>query len=418
MKKFFITLAAITLICALAISIAYRTDIYVWQQPQQTMWLTNGQLFTGSSERVIDNPGILIKSGKIHCIGNDCDIPANAIHLDATNKAIVPGLIDLHGHFFGGKQRDKSQSIPAMIWQQLRYLPDVRQSLINAGITSYRSVGDVMPAIADLKQNLLDNKLAGPRLFIAGPIFTAKGGHPTHKKGIPEAVIDRMVIQSDDPMFIKQKIAELVEQGVDGIKVVYQEKTDIQGKIIMPKISHTSLQTITDEAKKYGLWVALHSGSETETQEAIKAGITTIEHGVRHGNLISNELMQNIIANKLVYVPTLGREPKGYLNIPALIQSGVTLGVGTDSPVELPDGNSFHNELLRLVNAGMTDVSALLAATRNGAQALGKSNEMGTIEVGKFADLLLIDGEPWHDIKTLKNIEMVILNGRIASDLR
>jgi imidazolonepropionase-like amidohydrolase len=92
----------------------------------------------------------------------------------------------------------------------------------------------------------------------------------------------------------------------------------------------------------------------------------------------------------------------------------VMFGVGTDSPVEMNDGNSYRNELSRMVNAGISDVEALIAATRNGAIALGKSKELGTIEVGKFADILLIDGQPWQDITALKNVEMVILSGRIA----
>jgi imidazolonepropionase-like amidohydrolase len=91
-------------------------------------------------------------------------------------------------------------------------------------------------------------------------------------------------------------------------------------------------------------------------------------------------------------------------------------GVGTDSPVEMINGNSYRKELSRMVNAGISDVKALLAATKNGADALGKSDELGTIEVGKFADILLIDGQPWQDITKLKNIEMVILSGRIALD--
>ncbi|MBA6232495.1 MULTISPECIES: amidohydrolase family protein [unclassified Colwellia] len=120
------------------------------------------------------------------------------------------------------------------------------------------------------------------------------------------------------------------------------------------------------------------------------------------------------MSNNIVYVPTLGREPQGHLNIAALNQSGVMFGVGTDSPVEMNDGNSYRNELSRMVNAGLSDVEALIAATRNGAIALGKSKELGTIEVGKFADILLIDGQPWQDITELKNVEMVILSGRIA----
>ena len=396
--------------------ICYQKDLYVWQNPQQNMWIVNGQLFDGTSEQVIKNPGILIKNGKISCIGSTCTLPKDVIHIDATGKGIIPGLIDLHGHILSAKAEGIKQSVPAMIWDQLRFLPSVRRELIAAGITSYRSLGDVMPAIYKLKQELSEQNIAGPRLFIAGPIFTIKNGHPSQNKRIPSWVLERSTVQSDDPVYVKQQIAALAKQGIDGVKVVYQSHTNKQGVVVMPRISNETLQAITSEARKHGLWVAVHTGTPEETEEAIAAGITTIEHGIRHGNLIESTTMQKIVENNIVYVPTLGREPKGHLNIAALNQSGVLFGVGTDSPVEMINGNSYRQELSRMVNAGIPDVKVLLAATKNGADALGKADELGTIEVGKFADILLVDGQPWQDITELNNIKMVILSGRIALD--
>ena len=416
MKKFFTYLTLFIISTAAIFMISYQTNLYVWEDPQQNMWIANGQLFDGTSEQAIKNPGILIENGKISCLGSTCKIPQKVIHIDATGKSIVPGLIDLHGHFFSGKAPSSEQSVPPMIWDQFRFLPSVRRELIAAGITSYRSLGDVMPAIFMLKQELNEQNIAGPRVFIAGPIFTIEGGHPTRDKRIPSWVVERMTVQSDDPAYVKQQIASLVKQGIDGVKVVYHSHTNEQGVVTMPRISNETLLAITSEARKYGLWVAVHTGTPEETDEAIAAGITTIEHGLRHGNLIKSETMQKIVENNIIYVPTLGREPQGHLNIAALNQSGVALGVGTDSPVEMISGNSYHHELSRMVNAGTPDAKALIAATRNGARALGKSKELGTIEVGKYADVLLIDGQPWQDITELKNIEMVILSGRIALD--
>jgi imidazolonepropionase-like amidohydrolase len=416
MKKFFIYFTLLTIFITAIFMIAYQKDLYVWQNPQQNMWITNGQLFDATSEQPIENPGILVENGKISCLGSTCKRPQDVIHIDATGKGIVPGLIDLHGHILSAKAEGIQQSIPAMIWDQLRFLPSVRRELIAAGITSYRTLGDVMPAIFQLKEELNEQNLAGPRIFIAGPIFTIKDGHPSQNKRIPDWVLERSTVQSDDPVYVKQQIAALAKQGIDGVKVVYQSYTDEQGVVIMPRISNKTLHAITSEARKHRLWVAVHTGTPEETDEAIAAGITTIEHGIRHGNLIETKTMQKIVENNIIYVPTLGREPKGHLNIASLNQSGVMFGVGTDSPVEMINGNSYHKELSRMVKAGIPDVKALLAATRNGADALGKSDELGTIEVGKFADILLVDGQPWQDITELKNIDMVILSGRIALD--
>jgi imidazolonepropionase-like amidohydrolase len=178
------------------------------------------------------------------------------------------------------------------------------------------------------------------------------------------------------------------------------------------------LNAITSEARKHGIWVAVHTGSPEETIGAIEAGITTIEHGVRHGNLIQPETVQLIANNNVTYVPTLGREPKGHLNVPSLYLAGVKFGVGTDTQGSMIVGSSYHNELTRMVEAGLPDVEVLLAATRNGAIALGKIDDLGTIEVGKYADILLVDGHPWHDISDLKEVELVVLSGRIALDKR
>jgi enamidase len=416
MKKFFIYFTLLIIFITAIFMISYQKNLYVWENPQQNMWITNGQLFDGTSEQAIKNPGILVENGKISCLGSTCKRPQDVIHIDATGKGIVPGLVDLHGHILSAKAEGIQQSIPAMIWDQLRFLPSVRRELIAAGITSYRTLGDVMPAIFQLKEELNEQNLAGPRIFIAGPIFTIKDGHPSQNKRIPDWVLERSTVQSDDPVYVKQQIAALAKQGIDGVKVVYQSYTDEQGVVIMPRISNETLHAITSEARKHGLWIAVHTGTPEETDEAIAAGITTIEHGIRHGNLIETKTMQKIVENNIIYVPTLGREPKGHLNIASLNQSGVMFGVGTDSPVEMINGNSYRQELSRMVKAGIPDVKALLAATRNGADALGKSDELGTIEVGKFADILLVDGQPWQDITELKNIDMVILSGRIALD--
>lgn len=305
-----------------------------------------------------------------------------------------------------------------MIWNSIRLQPDVRRKLIESGITSYRSVGDPNSGIYELKNSLDMQEVASPHMFIAAPIFTAPGGHPAQSKRIPKWMIDEMTVQSDDPEYVKTKIAALVEQGVDGIKVIYQGHTNEHGEVILPRISIETLQAITAEARKFGLWVAVHTGSPEETNEAIKAGITTIEHGVRHGNIISSETLQLIVEHYIVYVPTLGREPKGHLNIHSLHQAGIQFGVGTDTQGNMIVGDSYHNELSRMVEAGIPDAEVLLAATRNGAVALREIDQMGTIQVGKFADLLLVNGHPWLNIRDLKNIEMVVLSGRIALDKR
>ncbi|KID57444.1 hypothetical protein JF50_09590 [Pseudoalteromonas luteoviolacea] len=414
MKKCFAYLIVFLISSGLAFMLAYKHDLYTWEKPLQNMWIQGGTLFDATSEFAINNPGILITDGKIACLGESCHVSQNTLIINAAGKSIMPGLIDLHGHFFGGKAQSKQDSLLNTIWDQLRFLPSVRQDLIKAGVTSYRSLGDIAPAIFDLKKSLSQGKLAGPRLFIAGPIFTVAGGHPTQRKDIPTWVLKKMTFQSESPEQITEKIEQLILQGIDGIKVVYQGHSDSVNDIEMPRMSRETLATITSLAKKNGLWVAAHTGGQNETIEAINTGVTSVEHGIRHGNIIRQETLDAVANNQVTYVPTLGREPKGHLNIPYLAQSNVMLGVGTDSPVKEHGQYSYHMELKRLVDAGLSDAQAVIAATRNGAIALKKSKQLGTIEQGKLADILIINGRPWEAISDIKKIDTVIINGRIG----
>lgn len=414
MLKFIKYFLGFGVLIAVILMLAYNYNLYVWEEPTNNIWITEGKLFDGTAKTAYKNPGILIMDGKIACLGASCEVPDGATRIKATGKSIVPGLVELHGHFFGSRTDTNEQSMPSMIWNSIRLQPNVRRKLVESGITSYRSVGDPSSGVFDLKKQISEQSIAGPRMFISGPIFTAPGGHPVGK--VPGWMADQMIVQSDDPEYVKKQVLALLAQGVDGIKIVYQGSTNEQGEITLPVMSIDTLKAITSEAHKHGLWVAVHTGSPKETAEAIKSGITTIEHGVRHGNHISPEILQLIVGHNIIYVPTLGREPKGHINIPALHLANVKFGVGTDSQANMIVGESYHNELLRMVEAGLPDSDTLLAATKNGAEALGKKEQLGTIEVGKFADLIVVNGEPWQDIRELKNIELVVLGGRIALD--
>lgn len=113
----------------------------------------------------------------------------------------------------------------------------------------------------------------------------------------------------------------------------------------------------------------------------------------------------------VVYVPTLSQEPEADENIPALLAAGVTIGVGTDVA-------DYHGELARLADAGMPAAEVLLAATRNGARALRQSEQLGTLEEGKLADIILVAGEPWNDVRELGSVVGVIRGGRLVVDKR
>lgn len=147
-----------------------------------------------------------------------------------------------------------------------------------------------------MKELLDAGELAGPRLFVAGPIFTAPGGHPTSggRDPNPAGVGGPMAFQSNDPDEIRREIRLLASQGADGIKAVLHGTVSTEGDGL-PTLSNESFEALVDEARSLDLWVAVHVGPEGETRQATSAGVTTIEHGVRHGNVVDPETVRALL---------------------------------------------------------------------------------------------------------------------------
>jgi imidazolonepropionase-like amidohydrolase len=407
----FVLLAAFMAAGIAAFDFAYTNYRYAAQAgPPADIIIHGGMLFDGTSTEPTENFFIVAHNGLITCVGATCDVPEKAIKIDATGRAILPGLIDLHDHFFGYRNRP---SLPKLIWNTALLKPDFRRAMLEAGVTTFRSVGDPQDIVLELRNMLDRRELAGPRMFVAGPIFTAPGGHPAYggRDPNPSGFGGNMAFQSDNPTQVVAEIALLKSKGVDGIKAVYQDNTAASIRVGIPTLSLGTLQALINAARSHGLWVAVHAGPGDETKEAVRAGATTIEHGVRNGHLIDDETLRTLVANDVIYVPTLGREPEGHLNIPALVGAGVKIGVGTD-------GEDYHQELWRLADAGMSPPAVLLAATINGATALRKTDTLGTVETGKIADLVIVNGAPWRDIQDLRSTMVVIQAGHIVLDRR
>src|SRR5690606_25833403 len=194
-----LSVVAVVLVGCAALVLAYQRTIYGGDvRPPPEIVIRGGTLFAATGRTPVENPGIVLRDGRIACIGRQCEASAAAIEIDATGLAILPGLIELHGHFYGSRG---GGGIFGLIWDAIRMRPGLRRALLEAGVTSYRDLGSPRDAILETRRALAAGDIAGPRLFVAGPIFTAPGGHPAYGGRDPNAsgFGGPMTFQSDDP---------------------------------------------------------------------------------------------------------------------------------------------------------------------------------------------------------------------------
>jgi imidazolonepropionase-like amidohydrolase len=405
-------------------------------------------LFDGAESLPVENEVLVIEDGRI--IRGGGRLQRRAPVLDADGLAILPGLIDLHVHFGAPVGDDLRRSQAALVWDYARQKPGHRRAFLAAGITSVRSVGDVIGVwrdIVNLKRRSASPGFRGPRVFTAGPLFTAPGGHPVatvfRQSGFVAAHAAREVARPDAA---RSEVRRLAARGVDGIKAVYDS-----GGGAFPRLDRAVLEAVADEAHSRGLWVAVHTASADEAREASLAGADTIEHGVTDGSVLDDQTIELMRSRKATYVPTLavleataalvatGEPPRGFpadpwealvarfdrlgadplrtpmANVGAAARAGVRIGAGTDAQgAGMSFGESLHRELELLVRAGLSPSEALLAATREAAVALGV-DDLGRATVGARADLVLVSGFPWESIADVRNVRAVVRAGRCVA---
>lgn len=395
-------------------------------RPARPLLIRNGTLFDGTGAPARLNPGIYIEHGRIVALAEPKSLRDDIEILDATDCAILPGLIDLHVHLGAPAGDDVKRNAAIAMADYFRNRPGVRADLLRAGVTTIRTVGDPSDWILNIKRQTAAGDMPGPRVFTTGPIFTAPGGHPagTIYKG-NQWLIDNATRQVTDPEIARAQVRKLADAGVDGIKCVYSKGY----KSNVPQLSLECLRAIITEAHSRKLWVAVHAQNESEVRDALEAGADTIEHG--DPRRVSEPTMALFKKPNVTLVPTVAVVESIFgppaspptkstlLAVKAAHDAGVRIAVGTDTQgPKMGFGTSVHREMELLVEAGLTPTEALVAATRDAAVALGKRDEFGTIEQGKLADLIFVKGEPWKRIGDVREVRVVVQHGHIAADQR
>ncbi|MFN7925651.1 MAG: amidohydrolase family protein [Bryobacteraceae bacterium] len=430
--------SALAVICALAFTACQSTP----QRPLEA--IVGATLIDGNGGPAIADSIVVIEGSRIRAAGprSDVPIPAAAEKIDGRGRWIVPGLIDLHVHL-GAKA---APEFVAADYTRERIERNLN-AYLRFGVTTVRSVGTDREAGFEVRKAQRAGARIGARLFTAGRGFTCTGGHPSQEIG----AIARQV---DTPEEARKQVAELDAQQADLIKIWVDS---LGGKA--PKIKGDVRAAIVSEAQRFRIPVVAHIQSLADTQQLLKAGASGFLHMVRDTEEIPQAFLDELKAKQIVFTPTLVRQELAWLYrehpelldaadvVPSLepgvleavraaaakreaspaarkefdiavrntrkfALAGISIAVGSDggSSIDFP-GAMTHRELEILVGGGFTAGEAIMAATRNGALALGKTADFGTIEKGKLADLVIVTADPLADVRNLRKIERVMYEG-------
>jgi len=394
-----------------------------------------GTLIDGKSAASRRDVAIRIEDGRIVSVGAFTPDAAGTV-IDRSQDTCLPGLIDAHAHVLiktDDYQVDHLRRSSA--YKALRGL-NVVQDMLRSGWTTVRILGDADVAYAhlDVRTAIQEGLFIGPRLTGAGHYFSITGGGGDLNFLGPEhqVVADGLVVDGVDA--VRKAVREEIKRGSDWIKVLASGAMMSAGND--PNRAHYSpeeLAAIVIEASRLGVPVAAHAHSAAGIKASILAGARTIEHGT----FIDDEGIRLLREKGVYLVPTLyvgdyylneqpGSEAQAKMNeltrkyraqhiaaVGKAIKAGVNVTVGTDY-VGFPVIQGVR-ELGLLVEAGMTPMQAIQAATRVNAELLGWQDHVGTVEAGKLADIIAVPGDPLQNLAVLEKVSFVMLGGREIS---
>ena len=400
-----------------------------------------GRLIDPRSGAVLMNAVIVVEAGKVKVVGISPPIPPGAREIDLSRFTVLPGLIDCHTHLVG----DYSQSIEPLTdlrttpaQRAFESIPNAKKTL-EAGFTTVRDVGTYRAFVdVALRDAIAKGWVEGPRMFVAGSYLTITGGGGAMTGIAPDIQLpwDLKFGVADGPDQVRQRVRDIAQYGVDLIKVIATGAFLTHGSNPgSPEYTYEELRAAVEEAGKKGLKVAAHAHSTEGIKLAVRAGVASIEHGTflddegialmkERGTYLvadiydaewlrheSKELVPQDFAEKLPEADEIQRR-----NFEKAVKAGVRIAFGTDSSV-YPHGLNAR-QFAWQVRYGQTPAEAIRSATLSAAELIGRDKEFGSLEPGKWADLIAVRGDPLQDVRVLESVFFVMKEGKISKDAR
>ena len=426
-------------------------DYKVAEPKGATKVIKGGMLIDGNGGKPIKDPVIVLEGRRIKQVGtrSEVKIPARAEVIDCGKLTLMPGLMDVHLHTmmfncltFHNYRVSQWEITPEL--QQMYGLFHA-QLCFDMGFTTLRDLGLnssrglLTSHLCAVRDSINAGIVEGPRMFIGG--FTTITG--SHLDLIQPRAMQRLGFQTADGPWELRKLArtnllagcDIVKTCATGGGGTDKEEPDIRN------MTQEEIDAIVDEAHAFHKVAAVHCFTPAGQRMALKAGADTIEHMVFH----DDETIDMIAGSGVWMTPTLlhrtdhaietrkdqgtsqfvinkmkALQPYCYETFQKMHKAGVNIALGTDMGYD-PEMGTNARELEVYVKLGMTPMDALLSATRNGARALKMDKDLGTVEAGKLADIIAVNGDPLKNIAVLqekKNIQMVMKEGRVYADRR
>lgn len=414
----------IALVCLFAVAAALSAQ----STPQRTL-LRAGHVLDVRTGKLADHQTLVIVGGVIQSIAPTASVaaaPSDTV-IDLSSMTVLPGLIDVHTHITMDTNFDPYHELTFTAAKEaITGVVNARTTLL-AGFTSVRNVGAGGYTDVDLRDAIDAGQVAGPHMQVSGPALGITGGHcdenllPFQYHITGDGVADGIAA-------VQQKVRQNIKYGADVIKICatgggLSKGDDLQAS----QYTLEEMKAIVADAHRLGRKVAAHAHGAQGILWAAEAGVDSIEHG----SYIDDAAIEVMKKNGTYLVPTLyledwmienGHLPPFYQqkmkdaiavakpNIRHAVQAGVKVALGTDAAV-YPHGLNAHELDVYVNQIGMTPLAALQTATVNAADLMGWSAKTGSLEPGKWADVIAVDKNPLDDIRVLQNIPFVMKAG-------
>ncbi|MDA8541914.1 amidohydrolase family protein [Gammaproteobacteria bacterium] len=387
--------------------------------------------------KIITNKSITVDKGKIESIDTGfIEITSNDKLIDLRGYTLMPGLMDMHVHF-GQEYKSKSER-PVKIERETSAIIANKHALttLKSGFTTVRQVGDSGLIAISLRNLINSGEIEGPRIFTSGKSIATTGGHADPTNGKDSDSYEYPVAEDgviNGPYDAYTAVRQRYKDGADGIKLT------VTGGVLSvaksgdnPQFTEEEVIAVVNAAKDYGMWVAVHAHGSEGMKRAVIAGVNSVEHGT----FMTEEVMDLMVNKGTYYVPTISAgefvAEKAKINnyFPEIVRPkaasvgpqigntfnkayrrGVKIAFGTDAGVQ-PHGTNWK-EFVYMVKFGMPPMETIQSATINTAKLLKIDSILGSIEVGKMADIIAIDGNPIEDINTMENVVFVMKEGEL-----